>query len=115
MAAMVGVTPSPRSGQALSRSEGACPERSEGSPRRQPRQRRCFAAAQHDGTRQFQLDSPLACRCGLMIQQVLLVFKLVMSWLVVCGSFVPWLALRPASSRALFVAAQAPQTIADPG
>src|SRR3990170_760113 len=59
MAALVGVTPSPRSGQALSRSEGACPERSEGSPRRQPRQRRCFAAAQHDRTRQFQLDSPL--------------------------------------------------------
>src|SRR3990170_6051636 len=45
MAVLVGVTPSPRSGQALSRGEGACPERSEGSPRRQPRQRRCFAAA----------------------------------------------------------------------
>src|SRR3990172_893015 len=56
MAALVGVTPSPRSGQALSRSEG--------SPRRQPRQRRCFAAAQHDGTRQFQLDSPLAAVGG---------------------------------------------------
>src|SRR3990172_11666495 len=59
MAALVGVTPSPRSGQALSRSEGACPERGEGSPRRQPRHRRCFAAAQHDRTHQLQLDSPL--------------------------------------------------------